>query len=184
MNLHANLTDVQSKLLEILRVHLDDAKVHESHQQVIQKQWNEFTISLRQNLNVLSTNTTTLLRDLFSGLLRLQSFTKDSTRLMADELRTLEQEVRTIRGGIGRVNNELDTFSETEIGRVEKLSGIIQQQLILVYTPLSKTDGQIQRLLDTFYTEDLIPISQHLNRFNDELVFPFLVLVLTGVKVS
>lgn len=173
MDLHANLTDVQSRLLEILREHVDEAKVQEGHQQVIQKQWNEFTVSLRQNLDVISMNTTTLLRDLFSGLLRLQSFTRDSTRLVAEELRTLEEEVSTIRGGISQVNNELDTLGEAEVARVEKLGEITEQQLTLVEIPLSNVDGQIQRILDTVYTDGLFPISQHLTKINDELVSPF-----------
>lgn len=164
---------MQSRLLEILREHVDEAKVHEGQQQVIRKHWDEFTVSLRQNLDVLSMNSTTLLRDLFSGLLRLQSFTRDSTRLVAEELHTLEQEVSTIRAGISQVNNELDTLGETEVARVEKLSEITEQQLILVEIPRFNVDGQISRILDTVYTEGLFPISQHLTKINDELVSPY-----------
>ena len=132
LELHANLTDVQGKLLEILRGYMEDGKVHETQQQRVQKHWNEFTVSLEQNLDVLSTNTTTLLRDLFSGLLRLQSFTRVSTRFVADELDTLEQDVRTIRGEISLLNADIDNLGNTGVARVEKLGEITQQQMILV----------------------------------------------------
>src|SRR5205085_34232 len=157
---------------------------HEGRQQVIHKHWDDFTVSLRQNLDVLSMNTTTLLRDLFSGLLRLQSFTRDSTRFVAGELHNLEQEVRTIRAGISQVNNELDTLGKTEVTRVEKLSEITEQRLTLVKTPRFNVNGQISRILDNVSAEGLFPISQYLSKINDELVSPILLCVLTVVDVS
>lgn len=132
MDLHANLTDVQGKLLEVLRGHMEDAKIQESQQQGVQKHWKEFTMSLEQNLDVLSTNTTTLLRDLFSGLLRLQSFTRDSTRFVAEELNTLEQNVRSIRGGMDLLDTNLNTLGNKGIAQLEQLSDATEEQLMLV----------------------------------------------------
>jgi hypothetical protein len=111
---------------------MEDGKVHETQQQRVQKHWNEFTVSLEQNLDLLSTNTTSLVRDLFSGLLRLQSFTRDSSRFVTDELDTLEQDVRTLRGEISLLNADIDNLGNTGVARVEKLGEITQQQMILV----------------------------------------------------
>lgn len=136
--LHANLTEVQGKLLEILRGHMEEAKANESKQKSVQKHWQEFTISLEQNLDVLSTNTTSLLRDLFSGLLRLQSFTRDSTRLVVEELGALDQEVRTVRGEISSLNTDIDNLGNNGVTRIEKLSQITQQQVMLVRDLISR----------------------------------------------
>ena len=138
LELHANLTEVQGELLEILRGHMEEAKGHESKQKSVQKHWQEFTVSLEQNLGVLSTNTTSLLRELFSGLLRLQSFTRDSTRLVAEELGTLDQEVRIIRGEIGLLNTDIDNLGNNGVARIEKLSEITQQQVMLVRDLISR----------------------------------------------
>jgi hypothetical protein len=97
-----------------------------------QKKWTEFTISLEQSLELISANTTILLRELFTGLLRLQSFTRDSTRFIDDELKILEEDVRNVRGEIRRVHEDIDALGTSGVAKVEELAGLGQHQLSMV----------------------------------------------------
>jgi hypothetical protein len=80
--LHANLTDVQARLLDILHQQVRDIEEKGARQQDVQTRWNEFTLSLQDSLDLISGNTTTLLQDVFSGLLKLQVLTRDSKRFV------------------------------------------------------------------------------------------------------
>jgi hypothetical protein len=126
------LTIIQGKLLEILNGQFSEFKGREMQQRRNQKKWTEFTISLEQSLELISANTTVLLRELFSGLLRLQSFTKDSTRFIGDELKTLEDDVRNVRGDIRRVHDDVDALGTSVVAKVEELAGLGQHQLSMV----------------------------------------------------
>ena len=132
MELHTNLTVIQGKLLEILNGQFSESKGREMQQRRNQKKWTEFTISLEQSLELISANTTILLRELFSGLLRLQSFTRDSTRFIGDELKTLEEDVRNVRGEIRRVHEDIDVLGTSGVAKVEELAGLGQYQLSMV----------------------------------------------------
>jgi hypothetical protein len=109
-----------------------EAKGRDIQQRRTQKKWTEFTVSLEESLEVISANTTVLLRELFSGLLRLQSFTRDSTRFIGDELKTLEDDVRNARGEIRRVHDDIDSLGTSGVARVEELAGLGQHQLSMV----------------------------------------------------
>jgi hypothetical protein len=132
LELHTNLTVIQGRLLEILNGQFSEAKGREMQQRKNQKKWTEFTMSLEESLKSISANTTVLLRELFSGLLRLQSFTRESTRFIGDELKTLEEDVRNVRGEIHRVHDDIDALGITGVAKVEELAGLGQHQLSMV----------------------------------------------------
>jgi len=136
LELHTNLTSVQVGLLEILHEQLDEAEKRETQQRVVQQQWNEFTTSLEGSLESLSVNTTSLMRELFMGLLRLRSFIRESTRYVGEELKTLEIEVRSLREQTHRVHEDLTTLGTNGISKIEELGEISLDQMLTVISRL------------------------------------------------
>jgi hypothetical protein len=134
LDLHSNLTSVQAKLLEILQEQLADAKVRERQQQLTQKHWTEFTISLTDSLDLISANASDLMRDLFTGLLTLQSFARDSAINIAEELRTLEVDVRGVRGELRQVQHDIDALGNVGLSKIDQIAEMSQHQLSIVPT--------------------------------------------------
>src|SRR5208282_5388920 len=122
LELHTNLTSVQAKLLQVLQSHWREGNIKETQQKEVQKQWNKFTVSLEETLYSISGNTSSLMTDLFSGLLRLQSFTRDSAKFVADELRTLEGDVKDVRHEIRQVQEDIDLVATGGVSRIEELA--------------------------------------------------------------
>jgi hypothetical protein len=132
LELHTNLTTVQGKLLQVLQSHWREGNVRDTQQQEVQKQWTEFTVSLEETLGSISANTSSLMADLFSGLLRLQSFTRDSMKFVADEIRMLEGDVKDVRGELTRVQGEIDLIATGGVSKVEELAEMTQRRLSMV----------------------------------------------------
>ena len=122
LDLHTNLTCVQSRLLEILHERLAEAEARESREQNVQKLWTEFTSSLEEALESISTNTTTLMRELFIGLLKLQSFTKESARYVGEELQWLQDDVHNIREYLRRLHEDIQGIRTEGISKVYEFS--------------------------------------------------------------
>jgi hypothetical protein len=134
LELHTNLTFVQAKLLEILQGQLGEAEVREMQQRDVQRHWTEFTSSLEESFDLIAANTTELMKDLFSRLLRLQSFTRDSARFVAEELQILEMDVCSVRGELRRVHKDLDALGIAGISAIDQLAEMSQQRLSMVIT--------------------------------------------------
>jgi hypothetical protein len=169
LELHTNLTFVQSRLLEILQVQLGNAEVREMQQQAVQRHWSEFTMSLEESFNSISTNTTNLMKELFMGLLRLQSLTRESAKYVSEELQTLETDVRIIRGDLQRAHDDIDDVGNAGVAKIDRLAEMTQQRLSMVRTPTSQVN-KIQYVLDGLYADDIIPISERLGHINHEMV--------------
>jgi hypothetical protein len=152
LELHTNLTVVQAKVLEILNTQFSEAKKREMQQREVQKKWTEFTISLEESLEIISANTTTLLQELFIGLLRVQELTRKSTIFLSGEFQTLEEDARNIRSQIGRVNNDVGTLASTGTAKIEELAGAGEQQLSLV-----ESNHQYLMILDSSCVECSVP---------------------------
>ena len=123
---------MQEKLLQVLQSHWREGDFRETQQRDVQKQWTEFTVSLEETLGSISANTSSLMADLFSGLLRLQSFTRDSMKFVAEELRILEGGVKDVRGELGRVQGEIGLIATDGISKVEELAEMSQRRLSMV----------------------------------------------------
>ena len=136
LELHTNLTVVQAKLLQVLQSHWREENSRETQKREVQKQWTEFTISLEDTLNSVSANTSSLMGDLISGLLKLQVFTRDSTEFVANELQSLEGDVQNMRSELRRVQDDIALLAAGGISQVEELAEISQQRLYMV--PLSR----------------------------------------------
>jgi len=132
LELHSNLTVVQARLVEILRMELEDALAREREQRVVQRNWNAFTNSLEENLSVLTFNATNLTRDLLGALVRLQMLTRDSATTVADHLALLEGDIRSVRQHIQQVRLDMDAFSAAELSVVETLAEASQERLSMV----------------------------------------------------
>jgi hypothetical protein len=169
LELYTNLTFVQSKLLEILQVQLGNAEVREMQQQVVQRHWSEFTMSLEESFNSISTNTTNLMKELFMGLLRLQSLTRESAKYITEELQTLEVDVQNIRGELQRAHDDIDDVGNAGVAKIDRLAEMTQQRLSMVRTPTSQFN-EIQYVLNGLYADDIIPISERLGHINHEMV--------------
>lgn len=132
LELHTNLTFVQARLLEILQGQLGNAEVREMQQQSVQRHWNEFSMSLEESFDSISVNTTNLMKELFTGLLRLQSLTRESSIYIADEIQTLEVDVRKVRGELRRVHDDIDTVGTAGVSKIDQLAEMSQQRLSMV----------------------------------------------------
>lgn len=136
LELHSNLTSVQAKLLEILRTQLNEAEAREAQQRTSQKHWNDFTSSLEESLESISSNTTSLMKDLFLGFLRLQSFSRDTARYVSEELRTLDVDIHGIRGRLQQIQGEINALGNSEISQIDQLAEMNKHQLSIVFLPL------------------------------------------------
>jgi hypothetical protein len=116
----------------VLQSHWREGSFRETQQQDVQKQWTEFPVSLDETLGSISANTSSLMADLFSGLLRLQSFTRDSMKFVAEELRMLEGDVKDVRGELTRVQWEIDLIATGGVSKVEELAEMSQRRLSMV----------------------------------------------------
>jgi len=134
LELHTNLTLVHGRLLEILHGQLRDAEVRELQQGTVQRHWDEFTETLEESLDLISTNATKLMRELFTGLLRLQSFTRDSARQVGEEITMLEVDVRNVREELHRVYDDIDGMATRGVSNIDQLAEISQQRLYMVRT--------------------------------------------------
>ena len=132
MELHANLTEVQARLLAILKSRFEEAEARDLQQRAWQTEWNDFTWSLEQSLDMIAKNTTQLMRDLFSGLLSLQSLTRDSTRFVSDGFQTLESGVQSLKYRLQDVDHEIDEVGKAGKMNVAALTEMAQRQLSLV----------------------------------------------------
>jgi len=132
LELHTNLTLVQGRLLEILHGQWNDAEVRELQQETVQRHWDQFTVSLEESLHLISTNGTKLMKELFTGLLRLQSFTRDSARHVGEEIAMLEGDVRNVREQLRRVDDVIDGMASRGASKVDQLAEISQQRLSTV----------------------------------------------------
>ena len=135
MDLHANLTLVQSKLLDILHGQLDEAEQRAMHQQFMQREWSEFTVSLEKSLDLISVNVTHFVRDLFTALLRLQTFTRVTARRVAEELQNMEADVHNVRGELGRVHDDIDNLGSHGMLKIVEFNEFTQRQLYMVLIP-------------------------------------------------
>jgi hypothetical protein len=135
LGLHTNLTVVQARLLDILHRQMEDIDKRSMMQQGAQRQWREFSVSLQDSLDLISGNTTNLLTDVFSGLLRLQSLTRESTKFVVQEVHELGDKIR-------RINNDFDHLGQTGATRIQELGELTQGQISMVNPPLrAKTDS-------------------------------------------
>ena len=132
LELHTNLTLVQGRLLEILHEQWRNAEVRELQQETVQRHWDQFTVSLEESLHLISTNGTKLMKELFTGLLRLQSFTRDSARHVGEEIAMLEGDVRNVREQLRRVDDVIDGMASRGASKVDQLAEISQQRLSTV----------------------------------------------------
>lgn len=133
LDLHTNLTCVQSRLLEILHEQLGEAEARESREKNVRKVWTEFTSSLEDALESISANTTTLMRELFIGLLKLQSFTKESAKYVGEELQWLQDDVHNVREHLRRLHEDIQGIGTEGISKVDKLSEHAQDHLSKVF---------------------------------------------------
>jgi hypothetical protein len=106
--------------------------VRGQQQQEAQKVWTDFTGSLEETLDLISANTSELMRGLFNGLLRLQRFTRDSARFVGEEFQTLEGDVRDVREELRRVHDDIESLATAGVSKVEGLAEISQQRLSMV----------------------------------------------------
>ena len=132
LELHADLTDVQARLLAILKSRFEEAQARDLQQRAWQAEWNDFTWSLEQSLDMIAKNTTQLMRDLFSGLLSLQSLTRDSTRFVSDGFQTLESGVQSLKYRLQDVDHEIDEVGKAGKMNVAALTEMAQRRLSLV----------------------------------------------------
>ena len=132
LELHTNLTLVQGRLLAILHEQWRNAEVRELQQETVQRHWDQFTVSLEESLHLISTNGTKLMKELFTGLLRLQSFTRDSARHVGEEIAMLEGDVRNVREQLRRVDDVIDGMASRGASKVDQLAEISQQRLSTV----------------------------------------------------
>ena len=140
LELHTNLTLVQARLLEILHEQLGDAEVREMQQQTVQRHWNQFTVSLEESLDLISVNATKMMTELFTGLLRLQSFTRDSARYVGEELVMLEGDVGNVRGELHRLHEDINGIASKGISKIDDLAERSQQRLSMVCTWVLSAD--------------------------------------------
>jgi hypothetical protein len=129
LELHTNLTLVQTRLLNILQTQLGEAERRDVRQRGVQKQWNEFTVSLEESLDLLSVNITNLMRELFTGLLTLQSFTRDSARHVGGELQSLELDVLHVRGQLLGIHDDIDALGSHGVLKMDEMNEMTLQQL-------------------------------------------------------
>src|SRR5271155_4580545 len=146
-----------------------EGNVRDTQQREVQNQWTEFTVSLEETLGSISANTSSLMADLFSGLLRLQSFTRDSMKFVAEELRMLEGDVKDVRGELTRVQGEIDSIATGGVSKVEELAEMSQRRLSMVL-PLAVLLIEIHTALEAVYDNEIQPITEHLRRINHEMV--------------
>jgi hypothetical protein len=132
LELHTNLTFVQEMLLQVLQSHWKEATSRETQQREVQKQWTEFTTSLEERLGSISANTSNLMGDLFSGLLRLQSFTRGSMKFVADEFRMLEGDVKDMRDRLGQVHDNMELIATGGVSKVQEFAEMSQRRLSMV----------------------------------------------------
>ena len=135
LELHTNLTSVQSKLLDILQSHWREGDVRDAQQREMRKHWTKFTVSLEETLDSISVNTSRLMTDLFSGFMRLQSFTKDSTRFLTSDLQSLQGDVQNVRGELRRMHDDIGGFTVEGIFQVEELAEMSRRRLSMVLLP-------------------------------------------------
>ena len=83
-------------------------------------------------MHLISTNGTKLMKELFTGLLRLQSFTRDSARHVGEEIAMLEGDVRNVREQLRRVDDVIDGMASRGASKVDQLAEISQQRLSTV----------------------------------------------------
>jgi hypothetical protein len=140
LELHTNLTFVQSRLLEILHGQLEEAEVREMQQRTVQRHWNEFSMSLQGSLDLIWANGTEIMTELFTGLLRLQGFTRDSVKHIGEELVMLEGYVRNVRGELHRVHEDIDGIATRGVSKMDELAERSQQQLSMVCTWILSVD--------------------------------------------
>lgn len=69
----------------------------------MQENWNSFTDSFLENLNVSSANTSPFSTDLLGALIRLQAFARDSAAGVAEQLGALEGDISVVRERIWQV---------------------------------------------------------------------------------
>jgi Tht1-like nuclear fusion protein len=136
LELHTNLTSVQARLLEILRTQLNEAEAREMQQQTAQRHWNGFTSSLEKSLESISSNTTSLMKDLFLGLLKLQSFTRNTARFVSEELYSLDKDVYNIRGRLQQMQGEINTLEMAGVSKIDQLAEMNQHRLTMVFASL------------------------------------------------
>ena len=132
LELHTNLTFVQARLLEILHGQLRDAELREMQQHDIQTHWNTFSMSLEESLNMISANATEIMTELFTGLLRLQSFTRDSARYVGEELALLGGDVRNVREEFRTAYENIDGIASRAVPIIDELAERSQQHLSMV----------------------------------------------------
>jgi hypothetical protein len=118
--------------LDILYVQLGDIEDREVKQRDVQRAWNEFTVVLRDDLDLIATNTTSIFHDVLSGLLRIQSFTRDSTRFVAQEIQGLEKEVRAVRNEIQHAQDTIDELANSGIAGIRDLGEHTLVQISMV----------------------------------------------------
>ena len=123
---------MQERLLDILRTQFEEAEVRNMEQRVLQKNWNEFTESLEEVLMLISMNSTDLMRDLFTGLLSLQSLTRDSTRLVNDEVQKLAAGMNAAQEKLRDVKGDIDILGNSASANIEELAATAWRHLSLV----------------------------------------------------
>ena len=130
--LHINLTAVQTRLLEILTSQFEDVQIRNGQQQEMQRQWTEFTGSWEVQLDRISINTTNVMRDLFLGLLSLQSLTHESARLVGEEIQMLSDGVENIQSGLYNIRGEMEVLGAAGKLNMDALIEIAQKKLLMV----------------------------------------------------
>jgi len=86
-------------------------------------------MSLEETLNSISGNTSSLMKDLFSGLLRLQKFTRDSAKSVSDELQTLGGDIKDVRKELLHVQEDMELIATRGISKIEELAEMSQHRL-------------------------------------------------------
>ena len=129
LELHTKLTAVQAKLLQVLQSHWKEGSTKATQQREVQKQWREFTTSLEESFHSISGNTSSLMKDLFSGLLRLQKFTRDSAKSVSDELQTLGGDIKDVRKELLHVQEDMELIATGGISKIEELAEMSHHRL-------------------------------------------------------
>jgi hypothetical protein len=129
LELHFNLTVVQERLLEVLNSQFHEAEITFEQQREMQRVWEEFTRSLDITLEIISTNTTDLMKDLYTGLLSLQSLMRTSTRFVGDELNVLSKAAQAIHEELHQVREDIDSAGLAGKSKIQELLATAETEL-------------------------------------------------------
>jgi hypothetical protein len=154
LDLYVNLTLIQGRLLSVLEENLRDAEERVVTQGLVQRRWDGFTGSFEESVQDIRRNLTGLVGDLMSGLLYLQRFMKDSTKIVLDELDLVREGVGSVRGQVETFRGDISDLVVAEANEIRRLGEIGEGEVSAV----------VRRL------ENFIPIVDHLSFVHSKMV--------------